>query len=56
MKEATKKVIKYDETNVPGGYCMTGREWTKKEKEEVSEFIDKIKKGSKTKTILQKIF
>lgn len=55
MKTVIKKAIKYDETNVPGGYCMTGREWTKKEKAEVSEFIGKIKESNKPKTILQKI-
>ena len=49
MKTIPKKTIKYDETNVPGGYCMTGKFMTDKEAVEMAEIIEKHKASLKKK-------
>jgi DNA-binding transcriptional regulator of glucitol operon len=56
MKVATKSIkkdIKYDETNVPAGYCMSGNFMTDLEAKKMSEFI-KSEKSKSAKPILQK--
>jgi hypothetical protein len=57
MSRLSKKVIQYDETNVSGGYCMTGKFMTEKESVEMAEIIEKHKASLKkkhSKTMLQK--
>ena len=53
-KTAIKKVIKFDETNVPGGYCMTGRSFTKKEQLEMAKIKRKYQQDNISKNSLQK--
>jgi hypothetical protein len=58
MKTVTKKTAQqYDETNVPGGYCMTGKFMNDKEAVEMAEIIEKHKatlKKKHSKTTQQK--
>jgi hypothetical protein len=48
-----KKTVVYDETNVPGGYCMSGKNLTEVEAKKITEFI-KAQKTNKPKSILGK--
>jgi hypothetical protein len=56
MKSITKtlkKPVVYDETNVPGGYCMSGKNLTDVEAKKMMEFI-KAQKTNKPKSVLGK--
>ena len=58
MKKTAKKPIFYDETNIPGGSCMSGKFMTKKEELETAAFIAKYKaekKTKQTKSLMRKI-
>lgn len=58
MKAATKptkKAIQYDDTNVPGGYCMSGKFITPADKVKLLKIIA-ANKAKQPKSILQKIF
>jgi hypothetical protein len=50
MKVAEKKAIKYNETNTPEGYCMTGNGMTKDEALQMAEIIKKDKAAQKITT------
>ena len=50
MKVAEKKAIKYNETNTPEGYCMTGNGMTKAEALQMAEIIKKDKAAQKITT------
>lgn len=49
MKKATKTPIFYDETNIPGGSCMSGKFMTAEEEKMVAEWIVKSKAKNKAK-------
>lgn len=57
MKKAAKKTIFYDETNIPGGSCMSGKFMTAEEEKMVAEWVVKSKaknKAKQQKSLLQK--
>jgi hypothetical protein len=57
MKTTPKKPIFYDETNIPGGSCMSGKFMTAAEEKMVVEWVVKAKAKHKIKQekgILQK--
>ena len=57
MKKAAKKAIFYDETNIPGGSCMSGKFMTAEEEKMVVEWATKSKaknKAKQQKSILHK--
>ena len=49
MKKAAKKRIFYDETNIPGGSCMSGKLMTAEEEKMVVEWVAKSKAKNKVK-------
>ncbi len=49
MKKTTKKVLEYDETNIPGGSCMSGKFMTATEEKMVVEWVAKSKAKNKIK-------
>lgn len=53
--KSKKNTVVYNDTNVPGGYCMSGKNLNVKDTKKVTDIIQKIKKD-KPKSILDKIF
>ena len=49
MKKTIKKEIEYDETNVPGGYCMSGKGMTKTEAIQMAQWVKEQKEAIKAK-------
>jgi hypothetical protein len=53
ITKSLKKSVVYDETNVQGGYCMSGKNLTDVEAKKMAEFI-KAQKTNKPKSIPKK--
>ena len=49
MKKAEKKSTVYDETNIPGGSCMSGKFMTAEEEKMVAAWVVKAKAKNKSK-------
>ena len=54
MKKTTKKLIEYDETNIPGGSCMSGKFMTAAEEKMVVEWVANRKAKNKAKQLKAK--